>query len=114
MQRFLVLGATVLTLAGAAQGAPPKFSAHVTNSWFPLEPGSRYVYTGVKDGQRSREVLTVTRRTKMIANVPCAVVDDKLYERGKLAERTTDWYAQDAQGNVWYYGEQTATLDRRG
>jgi len=114
MQRILILGATVLLLAGAAHGAPPKFSAHVTNPWFPLKPGARYVYTGLKDGQRSRELLTVTNRTKTIANAPCVVVDDRLYERGKLAERTTDWYTQDASGNVWYFGEQTATLDRRG
>ena len=63
MQRILILGATVLLLAGAAHGAPPKFSAHVTNPWFPLKPGARYVYTGLKDGQRSRELLTVTNRS---------------------------------------------------
>ena len=53
-------------------------------------------------------------RTRTIAGKPCAVVEDRLFVRGKLAERTTDWYTQDAQGNVWYYGEDTATLDRRG
>jgi hypothetical protein len=29
-------------------------------------------------------------------------------------ERTTDWYAQDREGNVWYLGETTAELDRSG
>ena len=33
---------------------------------------------------------------------------------GHLEERTTDWYSQDAHGNVWYYGEQTAELDAHG
>jgi hypothetical protein len=114
MARILILSAVVLALAGTAQGASPPFSAHVTNPWFPLAPGSRYVYTGIKDGRPSREVLTVTRRTQTIAGKPCAVVDDRLFIGGRLGERTTDWYTQDAQGNVWYYGEQTATLDRRG
>ena len=26
---------------------------------------------------------------------------------GSLVEDTYDWYAQDAQGNVWYLGEDT-------
>jgi hypothetical protein len=114
MFRILIVGALLLAVAGAAQGAPPTFSAQITNQWFPLEPGSRYVYTGLKDAQPSHEVMTVTHRVKMIDNVPCAAVDDRLFIRGKLAERTTDWYTQDSNGNVWYYGENTAELDRHG
>jgi hypothetical protein len=115
VSRTLILtAAAVLALAGAAHGARPQFSAQVTNQWFPLKPGSRYVYTGIKDGQRSRELFTPTHRTRTIDGAPCRVVDDRLFIRGKLAERTTDWYTQDASGNVWYYGEETATLDKRG
>jgi hypothetical protein len=98
----------------ATLAAQPSFSAHVTNPWFPLTPGTTYVYQGVKDGKPSRELLTVTHRTKTIAGAPCAVVEDRLYVGGRLAERTTDWYTQDAKGNVWYFGETTAELDRRG
>jgi hypothetical protein len=93
---------------------PSDFHARVDNPWFPLTPGTRYVYTGVKDGQTSRDVVTVTHETKMIAGVPCVAVHDRLYLRGRLGERTTDWYSQDRQGNVWYFGEDTAELDRRG
>ena len=39
---------------------------------------------------------------------------DRLYLRGKLAERTTDWYTKDDRGNVWYFGEATAELDASG
>jgi hypothetical protein len=103
-------------LAGGAPASPPpsSFSAHVDNPWFPLVPGTRYIYTGIKDGKRSRDVVTVTRRTKRISGVPCAVVQDRLHVRGRLAERTTDWYSQDAKGNVWYFGERTAELDAHG
>ncbi|MFL5925661.1 MAG: hypothetical protein ACJ77E_01830 [Gaiellaceae bacterium] len=114
MFRILIVGALLLGLPGAAHGAPPTFSAHVTNRWFPLHPGSRYVYTGEKDGQASRDVVTVTPRVQTIRGAACAGVDDRLFVRGKLAERTTDWYTQDANGNVWYYGESTAELDRNG
>jgi len=108
-------------LAGATQGAripliPPasSFSARVDNVWSPLRPGSRYVYTGVKDEKPARDVVVVTHRTKMIEDVPCVAVTDRLYLRGRLEERTTDWYSQDAKGNVWYFGENTAELDAHG
>jgi hypothetical protein len=39
---------------------------------------------------------------------------DRLYRRGRLFERTTDWYSQDRAGNVWYFGEDTAELDKHG
>jgi hypothetical protein len=112
----LVTAVFGVTLAAGARATPPAsgFSARVTNQWFPLKPGTRYVYTGVKDGRPSRDVVTVTHRTKTIAGAPCAVVEDRLYLRGRLGERTSDWYSQDAAGNVWYFGEQTAELDRQG
>jgi hypothetical protein len=90
------------------------FTARVDNPWFPLRPGTRYVYIGVKDGQPSRDVVTVTHRVRTIAGAPCAVVLDRLYVRGRLRERTTDWYSQDSHGTVWYFGEDTAELDRQG
>jgi len=101
----------VLTFALAALLAgPAHFSAHVTNAWFPLTPGTRYVYPGVKDGKRARDVVSVEHGTRTIDGAPCAVVSDRLYLDGRLAERTTDWYSQDAKGNVWYFGEDTAEL----
>jgi hypothetical protein len=104
---------TVLT-ALALVAAPGPFTAHVDNPWFPLRPGSTYVYRGVKDGLPARDVVTVRSGTKTIVGAPCAVVRDLLYLRGKLRERTTDWYSQDARGNVWYFGEDTAELDAHG
>jgi hypothetical protein len=74
----------------------------------------RWEYRGVKDGRQMREVVRVTSRVARIDGVPCAVVTDRAYLDGKLAERTTDWYTQDRHGTVWYYGERTAELDRRG
>lgn len=98
----------------AARTASPRFSSRIDNPWFPLTPGTVAVYTGVKDGKKARDVITVTHETTTIAGAPCRVVQDRLYLDGRLAERTTDWYTQDAAGNVWYFGERTAELDRRG
>jgi hypothetical protein len=107
--------------AGAAQHIPaPKATkfAHdsnlVTNVWFPLARGSVYVYDGQKDGKPARDVMTVTRKVKTITGIHAAVVNDRLYLAGRLAERTTDWYAQDKQGTVWYLGEATAELNAHG
>jgi len=100
--------------AGAEHTSPARFVAQVSNPWFPLTPGTTYVYVGEKDGQRGRDVVKVTGRTKTIRGVRCTAVDDRLYANGHLAERTTDWYAQDADGNVWYFGEATAELDKAG
>jgi hypothetical protein len=36
------------------------------------------------------------------------VHDEVRTESGDLIEDTRDWYAQDTDGNVWYFGEETA------
>ncbi|MCW2957715.1 MAG: hypothetical protein JWP18_518, partial [Solirubrobacterales bacterium] len=56
----------------------------------------------------------MTGRVRVIDGAPCAVIDDRTWLDGHLAERTTDWYTQDDHGRVWYYGESTAELDRHG
>ncbi len=86
----------------------------VDNPWFPLKTGSVWRYRGVKDGKPSTDVVKVTGATKKILGVTTTAVDDRLYENGKLEEKTTDWYTQDRKGNVWYFGEATEELDSHG
>ena len=93
---------------------PRNFILRVTNPWFPLKPGTTWIYRGVKDGKTTRDVVTVVTQTRLIAGVRATEVHDRLYEHGQLEERTSDWYAQDKQGNVWYLGEDTAELDAKG
>jgi hypothetical protein len=116
--RAAVLVALVLALAPGAAASPPfrpsQFVRQVDNPWFPLKPGTTYVYRGVKDGQPSRDVVVVTHATRTILGVRATAVRDLLYLSGRLEERTADWYAQDRAGNVWYLGEATAELDKRG
>ncbi len=114
-----VIAFAVLAGGFAFSATPPvpkaaDFSARVDNPWYPLIAGTTYVYRGVKDGHPSREVMTVTHRIKVIDGAPCVVIEDRLYLSGYLGERTTEWYSQDKQGNVWYFGENTAELAKNG
>jgi len=93
---------------------PASFSPNVTNKFFPLRPGTTLVYTGTKDGEQALDLVATTSRTRVIAGVRTRVVEDRLYLDNVLAERTSDYYTQDRCGNVWYFGEDTAELDRHG
>jgi hypothetical protein len=95
--------------------APSRFTqGRVDNPWFPLKPGSRYVYRGSEDGARTKDVFIATYRTRVVDGVTCRVVFDRVWTNGRLSERTHDFYAQTKRGAVWYFGERTATLDRHG
>ena len=84
-----------------------EFRTRIDNPYLPLAPGSRWVYREAAQ----RVVVTVTNRTKDINGIAARVVTDVVTERGKLVESTRDWYAQDADGNVWYMGEATTEYE---
>ena len=88
---------------------PANFSTKIDNRYWPMKPGTRWVSRETDPGGASRRVVvTVTNRTKRLANgVTARVVRDTVTENGKLVEDTTDLYAQDRAGNVWYLGENT-------
>ncbi|MFN2544024.1 MAG: hypothetical protein ABR600_05560 [Actinomycetota bacterium] len=101
---------------GVASAIPPgirpsNFVAHVTNPFFPLVPGSVFVYRGIKDGQTQIDRVRVTQRTKVIEDVTTTAVHDVATHAGDVLEATTDWYAQDKRGNVWYFGEATKAYE---
>jgi hypothetical protein len=93
---------------------PRNFGPKVDNPLFPLRPGRTFVYAGMKDGEQAIDIFAPSSRTKRIDGVRTRVVEDRLYLGGVLEERTSDYYAQDRCGNVWYFGEDTAELDEDG
>jgi hypothetical protein len=85
------------------------------NPYFPLRPGLVTVLRGRDGAERFREMVTVTHRTRRIDGVRCRVVRDIVRRPdGSLAEKTHDFYATDRHGQVWYFGENTATYRRDG
>ncbi len=93
---------------------PQNFSTTIDNPFFPLVPNTTYVYVGTTEGSVARDEFAVTRRTKLILGVTCREVRDRGYVDGVLTEDTLDWFAQDTEGNVWYFGEDTKELDANG
>ena len=103
-----------VAMAALPQGSEPvtldpaQFTTTIDNPYFPLVPGDRYVYRETDGEARERVVVSVSRKTKTIANgVVARIVHDRVSEAGEVIEDTFDWYAQDAEGNVWYLGEDT-------
>ena len=92
---------------------PATFRPTSDHPFFPIEPGQRWTFREVEaDGTTLQVVVTVSSETKQIANgVEAAIVRDTATEDGELIEDTTDWFAQDAAGNVWYLGEETAEFE---
>jgi hypothetical protein len=86
---------------------PADFTATITNRHWPLKPGTTWVFTGTKDGAPEQVDVTVTRQSKTVLGVRCVVVSDIVTSNHTLTEKTTDWYAQDRNGNLWYFGEDT-------
>jgi hypothetical protein len=92
---------------------PADFTTRITNPYWPMRPGSRWVYRETAPGAaRQRIVVTVTRDARRIADgVTARVVHDVVTERGRRVEVTDDYYAQDRAGNVWYLGEATTAYE---
>jgi hypothetical protein len=103
----IVLVALPAVLSAAPQFNPANFptSTSITNKYFPLTPGTLFLYEGSSEGQPSTNHVYVTYETKVIVGIPCVVVRDTVWVAGQLTEATIDWYAQDREGNVWYMGE---------
>jgi hypothetical protein len=111
---FAVAGANARPGSTARVVDPANFVTTVTNPWFPLKPGTTFILKGSKNNKPSVVTYVVTRKTKVILGVTTTVINDTLRLSGKVEEKTVDWYAQDKQGNVWYFGEATKTLDAKG
>jgi hypothetical protein len=121
MTAAILAGSQPSTSAGQLRASttpvfdPAHFTHPVGNPYYPLTPGLVTRMRGVDEGERLIEVVRVTHRAKTILGVRTTVIRDVVRRSDhSLEEKTTDWYANDDQGNVWYLGEKTATYDEHG
>ena len=122
----MMLLVAAVTLAGCGsedstslpQGAeqveldPADFTTEIDNPYWPMRPGSRWVYRETDgEGGEQRVEVTVTAETRLIEGIEARVVHDVVSKDGTVIEDTFDWYAQDGDGNIWYLGEDTREFE---
>ncbi len=83
----------------------------IDHAYWPMEPGQVWVYEGETEDGFERIVVTASEETRVVTGVTCRVVVDRAYLDGQLTEETYDWYAQDTNGNVWYFGEESYEIE---
>lgn len=115
--RWSIFAACLIALAGCTDlGARPDYEPGVAaedfvvgidHPFLPLLPGAYWIY---ENGDERIEVR-VLDAPRDVNGVPATVVRDTVTLRGSLVEDTWDWFAQDAQGNVWYLGEDTCEYE---
>lgn len=86
---------------------PAGFTTTIDNPFMPLVPGTTFIYEGAGE----RVEVTVTSDTRQVMGVETVVVRDTATVKGKVIEDTSDWFAQDRAGNVWYFGEATKSFE---
>lgn len=85
---------------------PENFVDRINNPFLPFTPGSTYTYlTETAEGVERTEI-TVLNETRIVMGIETTIVTDKVYLNDVLVEDTDDWYVQDKDGNVWYFGEE--------
>jgi hypothetical protein len=90
---------------------PSHFVSVIDNPYYPLPVGRTLVYKGVRDGLSQIDRVHVTNQTKVLEGITATAVRDVATHNGTVLEATTDWFAQDDQGNVWYLGEDTKSFE---
>ena len=91
---------------------PADFSTNIDNPYWPMPVGATWhIHVSNPQGESLQDTVTVENTTKKIADgVTARVVHDVVSDHGKPTEITDDWYAQDREGNIWYFGENTAEI----
>jgi hypothetical protein len=96
----------------ARQGIDPAdYTAKVDHPLVPLASVRNTEFKGREEGTRTGVVTRVLERTGRVAGVEVAIVDVREFEDGELVEHTEDYYAQDRDGNVWYFGERVDDVE---
>jgi hypothetical protein len=91
--------------------AVPVFSrpTEVTNPLFPIKRLHHAVLVGEAEGEPFRAETTLLPGTKALefegGRIEALISQYVAYLNGRLHEVALDWYAQDDDGNVWYFGE---------
>lgn len=84
---------------------PADFTTDITNPYFTLPVGKQMTYEARTRNGIEKNRIEITGETKEITGVATLVYWDRVWLNEMLIEETKDYLAQDAEGNVWYFGE---------
>ena len=90
---------------------PTSFEPRSDNPFFPLVPGTVFHSESQTDEGLETGDFMVTYGTKLIHGYTVRVIRDVVRLDGEVIELTHDWFAQDNDGNVWYFGEDARTIE---
>ena len=84
---------------------PADFVSSVDNQYFPLVVGRTLKYRSeTKDGVQTLDI-EVPGTTKVVMGVTTTVMIEREKLDGVTVEVSENWFAQDKNGDVWYFGE---------
>ncbi|MCB9880876.1 MAG: hypothetical protein H6832_09745 [Planctomycetes bacterium] len=83
------------------------FVDELNHRWFPLEPRAISVFEGEESLVHRLEVERVLPGTVQVAGIDCHALHKDVYLDDGLVETSTEYYAQDSEGNVWKFGEES-------
>ena len=107
----IVHGLAIGPEAARVDLAMPTFSnpTEITNPWFPVSSQESVLMLGEVDGKPFRTEVTLLPGTRIIEwggqQVETLVSQYTAYLGGRIHEVAYDFYAQDDEGSVWYFGE---------
>jgi hypothetical protein len=104
------LSATSVTTVAGGGGSTPTvdpadFSTTIDNLYFPVPRGHTFVYDASGPDGATGMRIRVLLDTQVVMGVECRPVLTEVFVGDDLRESTQRYYAQDAEGNVWYFGE---------
>lgn len=89
---------------------PSDFMPKVDNKYLNFPEGKKFIYEGKTEEGIERIEVYSTGIIKNVMGVNVIEIRDKEYLNGELIEDTKDWFAQDKEGNIWYFGEDSKEL----
>ncbi|HEU0075686.1 MAG TPA: hypothetical protein VFS30_16925 [Dehalococcoidia bacterium] len=102
--------APITPAAATQQIDPTHFSSQITNTYLPLSLVGPKLFIGEETDDEGEAVETrlesrLLPETTVVAGVTVAILEERAYEDGELVEVALDYFAQDANGDVYYFGE---------
>jgi len=104
---------------------PGAFSTTIDNPYWPLPMTATFAYRAEAEDGCEYDKATVTTDTRAVTiggdTYTVLIVRDQAWEDEgcdladvAMVEDTQDYYAQDDDGNIWYFGEATFALPEEG